>query len=124
MLGLKQRGGRLVTEVVDDYKRSSLKPVILDTVEEGAIVSTDELKSYLLLEHYGYEHGCVNHDIQWVNGIHHTNNLESFWKLFKASVPGTHIHVSKKHMQRYLNEFTFRSNHRERGNLMFDLPDV
>ena len=121
VLGLKQRGGRLVTEVVDDYKRSSLKPVILETVEEGATVSTDELRSYLLLEHYGYEHGRVNHDKQWVNGIHHTNNLESFWKLFKASVRGTHIHVSKKHMQRYLNEFTFRSNHRERGNLMFDL---
>ena len=121
VLGLKQRGGRLVTEVVDDYKRSSLKPVILETVEEGSVVSTDELRSYLLLEHYGYEHGRVNHDKQWVNGIHHTNNLESFWKLFKASVRGTHIHVSKKHMQRYLNEFTFRSNHRERGNLMFDL---
>ena len=121
VLGLKQRGGRLVTEVVDDYKRSSLKPVILETVEEGATVSTDELRSYLLLEHYGYDHGRVNHDKQWVNGIHHTNNLESFWKLFKDSVRGPHIHVSKKHMQRYLNEFTFRSNHRERGNLMFDL---
>jgi transposase len=33
----------------------------------------------------------------------------------------THIHVSAKHMQRYLDEFTFRSNHREMGNAMFDL---
>jgi transposase-like protein len=121
VLGMKQRGGRLVTEVVDNHRRSSLKPVILETIEEGATISTDELKSYLLLEHYGYEHGRVNHDKQWVNGIHHTNNLESFWKLFKASVRGTHIHISKKHMQRYLNEFSFRSNNRERANLMFDL---
>ena len=121
VLGMKQRGGPLVTEVVKDYKRSTIKPVILETVEEGATVSTDELRSYLLLEEFGYEHGRVNHDLQWVNGIHHTNNLETFWKLFKASVKSTHIHVSKQHMQRYLNEFTFRSNHRERGNLMFDL---
>ncbi|MDE2444992.1 MAG: IS1595 family transposase [Alphaproteobacteria bacterium] len=121
VLGMKQRKGRLVVEVVDDYKRSTLKPVILETVEEGATVSTDLLRSYLLLEHFGYDHGRVNHDKQWVNGIHHTNNLESFWNLFKNSVRGTHVHISKKHMQRYLNEFSFRSNHRERVNLMFDL---
>ena len=121
VLGMKQRGGRIVTEVVSDNKRSTVKPIILETVEEGATVSTDQLRSYLLLETSGYDHGSVNHDKQWANGIHHTNNLESFWNIFKNSVRGTHIHISKKHMQRYLNEFSFRSNHRARVNLMFDL---
>ena len=93
VLGMKQRGGRLVTEVVDNNRRASVKPVILETVEEGATVSTDHLRSYLLLENYGYEHGRVNHNEKWVDGIHHTNNLESFWKLFKVSVRSTHIHV-------------------------------
>ncbi len=41
--------------------------------------------------------------------------------LFKASVRGTHIHISSQHMQRYLNEFSFRSNHRKMQNAMFDL---
>ena len=50
-----------------------------------------------------------------------TNNVESFWRLFKNSVTSTHIHVSSKYMQRYLNEFAFRSNHRHQGNAMFDL---
>lgn len=121
VLGMKQRGGRIVTEVVENYKTSSLKPIILETVEEGATVSTDSLKSYLLLENFGYEHGRVNHEKEWANGIHHTNNLESFWNIFKNSVRGTHIHISKKHTQRYLNEFSFRSNYRARENLMFDL---
>ena len=52
---------------------------------------------------------------------HHVAHVESFWRLFKYSVKSTHIHVSAKHMQRYLDEFTFRSNHREMGNAMFDL---
>jgi transposase len=47
--------------------------------------------------------------------------VESFWKLFKASARSTHIHVSSKHMQKYLDEFTFRSNHRAMVNGMFDL---
>ena len=49
-----------------------------------------------------------------------TNSVESFWRLFKASVRSTHIHVVAKYMDRYLAEFTFRSNHREMENAMFD----
>ena len=122
VLGMKQRGGRIVTGVIADVKTMSIKPVVLDTIEPGTKISTDELPSYNLLVKYGYDHESVNHNKnEWVRGEHHTNNLESFWKLFKTSVRSTHIHVSKKHMNRYLSEFSFRSNHRERGNLMFDL---
>ena len=47
--------------------------------------------------------------------------IPSVWRLFKKSVASTHIHVSAKHMDRYLREFTFRSNHRAMENAMFDL---
>ena len=46
---------------------------------------------------------------------------ESFWKLFKDSINGTHIHISAKHLDRYLGEFEFRSNFRQMRNAMFDL---
>tara|TARA_R110002167_G_scaffold153378_1_gene347568 strand:- start:4952 stop:5311 length:360 start_codon:yes stop_codon:yes gene_type:complete len=44
-----------------------------------------------------------------------------YWGLFNASIRSKHIHVSQKHMKRYLDEFTFRSNHREMRNAMFVL---
>jgi transposase len=47
--------------------------------------------------------------------------VEGFWRLFKASIRSTHVAISPKHLQRYLDEFTFRANHRERVNGMFDL---
>jgi hypothetical protein len=50
----------------------------------------------------------------------HTNNLENFWRNFKSSVRGTHVHISRRHAQKYLNEFTFRANSRHLGNGMFD----
>ena len=56
-----------------------------------------------------------------VGVMHHANHVENFWHLFKASVRSTHIHVSAKYMDRYLSEFTFRANHREMKNAMFDL---
>jgi len=43
------------------------------------------------------------------------------WKLFKDSINGTHIHISAKHLDRYLGEFEFRSNFRQMKNAMFDL---
>lgn len=83
---------------------------------------TDELPAYSLLEKDGYQHGAVCHSKgEYVRGEHHTNSVEGFWRLFKVSIRSTHIHVSAKYMQRYLNEFTFRSNHRKMQNAMFDL---
>lgn len=128
VMGLKVRGGRLTTEVIPNVKKDTLRGVVLNNVEKGSLVSTDELMSYGLLNGDGFKHGTVKHgEKEWTyydyrhGATHHTNNVESFWKLFKASVRGTHIHVSSKHMQRYLNEFTFRSNHRKMQNAMFDL---
>ncbi len=97
-------------------------------VEPGATVSTDELYSYNLLTGDGYSHGAVKHGrkeyafYDYQRGeTFHVNTVEGFWKLFKASVRSTHVQISGKHMQRYLDEFTFRATNRQRVNGMFDL---
>jgi hypothetical protein len=84
--------------------------------------------SYGLLAGDGYKHGTVKHgEKEWSyydyrhGATHHTNHVESFWRLFKRSIASTHIHISADHMSRYLGEFAFRSNHRGMVNGMFDL---
>jgi transposase-like protein len=127
VVAIMERKGRMVARVVPDAKTVSLRPIVLENVEPGSTVSTDELRSYGLLTKDGYRHGRVNHKqgeyARYVckSLTFHTNTVEGFWRLFKASVRSTHVHVSPKHMQRYLNEFAFRVNHRERVNGMFDL---
>jgi transposase-like protein len=122
ILGLKQRGGRMHAETIKNAKTDSLRNPILRIVERGSTVSTDEHRAYSLLTGDGYVHGRVNHlQGEYVRGEHHTNSVENFWRLFKDSIRSTHIHVSGKYMDRYLKEFTFRSNHRQMSNAMFDL---
>jgi transposase-like protein len=127
VFGMKQRGGRIQAKPVPDARKQTIRPIVLETVQQGSIVSTDEFGSYILLKGDGYNHGHIEHRAkEWVHyaddGVkHHTNSVESFWKLFKDSIRSTHIHVSSKYMDRYLKEFTFRSNHREMQNAMFDL---
>ena len=41
-----------------------------------------------------------------------TNGIEGFWSVAKRGVRGTYIHISKKYMQHYFDEFSFRQNHR------------
>ena len=127
VFGMKQRGGRMETEIVPNVRKKTLREATLRTVEPGSIVSTDELMSYGLLNADGYKHGQVRHGVKELarydgsmDVVHHTNHVESFWRLFKYSVASTHIHVSAKYMDRYLDEFTFRQNHRAKENAMFD----
>ena len=110
VMGLKERGGRMTTEVIPNVQMSTLRHVTLKNVLPGSTVSTDELFSYGLLEYNGYEHGTVNHSSkEYVRGPHHVNNVELFRRVFKPSIRSTHIHVSSRHMNKYLDEFTFRS---------------
>ena len=60
-MAVKERGGRLQTEVVPNVKKATLRDVILRNVAAGSIVSTDELMSYGLLTGDGYKHGTVKH---------------------------------------------------------------
>ena len=119
VLGMLERDGDVMTKVVPDVQRKTLEPHIVENVERGATVSTDELKSYRRLGDRGYTHGAVNHSAdEWVNGIHHTNSIEGFWSRLKNSIRGTHVHVSAKHLPKYLGEFEFRFNMRRQGHLM------
>jgi len=128
VMGLKQRGGRIAAKVIPDVRKHTLRKIVLENVEPGSIVSTDELMSYGLLTGDGYKHSQVKHSegdyahYDYRTGdVAHTNHVENFWRLFKKSIASTHIHVSRKYMARYLGEFTFRSNHRAMENAMFDL---
>ncbi len=53
VMGFKERGGRLVTEIIPNVKIETLREKTLSHVERGAVDSTDELMSYGLLEREG-----------------------------------------------------------------------
>ena len=120
VFGMVERGGDVMTRVVPNVRKATLERHILENIKGGATVSTDELKSYARIARFGYNHGTVNHSAdQWVNGIHHTNSIEGFWSQIKRSIRGTHIHVSRKHLSKYLGEFEFRYNLRHAPETMF-----
>ena len=121
VFGMIERGGDVITRVVDNVRRRTLEPHLVANVAPGSTVSTDELTSYHKISDLGLTHGRVNHSAdEWVRGIHHTNSIEGFWSIFKKSIRSTHIHVSRKYLHSYLGEFEFRFNRRGQPASMLD----
>ncbi len=120
VFGMLERKGDVMTKVVPSSHRVVLEKEIMENVEVGSTISSDEHGSYSQLDRLGYTHGSVNHHVkEWVRGPHHTNGLEGFWSMIKRSIRGTHVHVSKKYLQKYLCEFEFRYNLRHAPQMMF-----
>ncbi len=66
----------------------------------------------------GYPHETVNHtEGEYVRGLVHTANLDSFWALLKRGIVGTYHNVSKKYLPLYLNEFSWRFNNRKKPDI-------
>jgi hypothetical protein len=122
VLGMAQRGGKLIGKVVPSTGKMRLIPEIMENVAVGTTISSDEWNVYKrYLPTLGYNHGYVTHSAdEFVRGPHHTNTLEGFWSWLKRGIKGTHVSVSKKHLQKYVDEFAFRFNNRDKPADMFN----
>ena len=78
---------------------------------------TDQYRGYKAVGKL-YDHSTVNHShLEYVRGLTHTNTIENFWSLFKRGLIGSFHKVSEKHLDRYLNEFTYRFNARKEPDI-------
>jgi transposase len=122
VVGIVQRGGPVRAKAVASVTTSQTFGNINQNVERGSEVYTDELPVYNYVGKFGFKHGVVNHGVkEYVKGKAHTNTIEGFLSQLKRSIDGTHHHVSRKHLQKYVNEFAYRYNHRFSSASMFEL---
>ena len=121
VFGMLERDGDVMAKVVPNVRKKTLHTIIKENVEKGSTVNSDELASYNGLDKAGFEHETVNHGAgQYVDGDCHVNGIEGFWARLKLSIRGTHVHVSRKHLQNYVKEFEYRYNMRKTPDRMFD----
>ena len=118
VLGIRERQGRTKMFPIAETTQPVLQGAIQAHVEPNTLVYTDDHGGYRGLP---YPHETVRHSAkEYVNGLAHTNGIESVWSVLKRSIHGTWHHVSVKHLQRYINEAAFRLNE---GNCEVDTVD-
>lgn len=102
--------GEVRSRVVADVKPGTLRSVLAEQVDAKAThLHTDGARNYRLIAEDFASHEAVNHDArEYVRGDVTTNHAETFFAQLKRSLDGTHHHVSREHLHRYLAEFDFR----------------
>lgn len=125
VLGMVERhGGRLKLIPVSDTKAAILQPHLEKHIGEtvGTIYS-DEHPIYIfaLKNKFPGKHKTINHSQTYAIGDTYTNTIENAFSLFKRGLYGSFHRVSKKHLARYCDEFSFRFNRRhDQPNLFAD----
>jgi transposase len=117
-----ERGGRIKATVLESRRGPALKQQVIEWVEPESIIVTDEWPAYNGLDRHFISHSRINHSAGiYVQGDTHTNTVEGFFGNLKTGIRGNYKKVSHKWLQGYLNEFTWRYNHRNSGESMFHL---
>ncbi|MGO9134899.1 MAG: IS1595 family transposase [Methylovirgula sp.] len=109
VLGMRERGGRVIAGTIDEVDAFTVRPAIAAHVEAGSTIHTDEAPIYKNLP--GFIHETINHSAgEYVRDNVTTNGIESVFAVLKRGLIGVYHHTSPKHLERYVDEFSFRLN--------------
>ena len=116
VVGMKDRDTNEVSaRPVTGRSKETLQGFVKENIEPGTTIYTDEYSGYDSLEN----HKSVNHSVgQYVDGMAHTNGIESFWAMLKRGYHGTYHKMSTDHLGRYVNEFAGRHNVRKEDTIV------
>lgn len=114
IVSLVERGGRSRSfHFKNNPTTETIAQVLVENIDPASILATDESLLYHRVGPHFAAHGTVKHrSNEWVKGVIHTNNVESFYGVFKRGMRGTYQHCGERHLHRYVVEFDFRHNNR------------
>ena len=116
VVGAKDRKTKKVkAKVVENTDSNTLQQFVVESAADGATVYTDDAAAYKGMP---FDHMSVRHSVgEYVDGMAHTNGIESFWSMLKRAHKGVYHKISAKHLQRYVNEFSGRHSVREKDTI-------
>jgi hypothetical protein len=116
VVGITERGGRLRMVVVPRVSKKEIEKAVSQYVSEKVeLIISDEFTpyAYALRKDFAGKHRTINHSKSFAEGKINTNSIENRFSLLKRGIVGSWHKVSVKHLQRYLEEVSFRFSQRE-----------
>ena len=122
VVGMIERGGKVKTIIQKRLKFIDLRDIVKNNVDiSKTVLMTDDFKGYIPFKGL-MPHHTVNHSAkQYVVGDIHTNTIESFWAIVKRGMMGQFHWVSKKYLEKYMDEFCWRFNNKENPAMFSNL---
>src|SRR3989344_3799781 len=123
-MGMVERRGRSYLKHIPNTNNFwILINQVKENISNKAFVMTDEhfayrhLKNQGFFHHYTVEHG----NNEYVRGKIHTQTIEGMWSILKRGIYGVYRVVSKKYLQAYIDEYSWRYNNRKYQDKMFEM---
>jgi transposase-like protein len=115
IVSLVERGGKVKSFHVARADKATVARIIVDNIARESHLHTDESRLYTGADAHVAEHHSVRHRSGEYarNGVHN-NSAEGYFSIFKRGMRGIYQHCAEKHLHRYLSEYDFRYNHREK----------
>lgn len=127
VMGMVQRskigkgGDKAYLKHIPNTGKWTLLKQIKDHIDSQARVITDEYYGYTQLKYQGYNHDFVTHKETYVIGDIYTQNVENLWSILKRGIYGVYRVVSRKYLQAYIDEYSWRYNNRKYQDKMFEM---
>ena len=119
IMGFISDDKKIKLEVMTDTQ--TFKQRVKNNVSKDAVIVTDGHLGYSGLNLHYAKHEVINHiENEFKRGEYHTNSIENVWSNVKRTIKGTHIHVSAKHLQKYVDEVAFRMMNKDKQDTMFE----
>jgi len=122
VLGIMKTKGNIIAKVIPNTQGATIVPIIQNSIiKDASILVTDEWWAYKGLSSE-MPHVVINHgEKEYQRGAFNTNSIEGFWSQLKRTIRGTHIHVSREHLQKYVDEVAFRYMNKDKQDQMFEI---
>jgi len=115
ILSLIERGGEARSFHIERTTSKNIAPLVAKHVDPQSVLNTDEAEHYKTIGRQFAGHGSVSHARgEYVKGTAYTNTAEGFFSVFKRGMIGVYQHCDERHLHRYLAEFDFRYNARQK----------
>jgi transposase-like protein len=120
VLGMVERGGRVRARVVPARRGEGFSAELRAHINPDSILYTDDWAAYKPLARDGSDHRIINHSAgSYVEGDRYTNTIEGFFGNMKTGMRGAYKKVSRKWLQSYVDEYTWRYNARHGRDSLF-----
>ncbi len=98
VVGAKDRKtNKVKAKVIKNADAKTLQKFVIETAAKGATVYSDDAAAYKGIP---FDHASVRHSVgEFVDGMVHTNGIESFWSMLKRAHKGVYHKMSAKHLQ-------------------------
>ena len=113
VVALVERNSRVRAFHVPSVTAKTFKPILEGQIAESARLMTDDAAHFGKIGKAFKSHETVNHSAgEYARGDVTTNTVEGYFGILKRGISGVYQHVSPEHLNRYVNEFSFRYNNR------------